>query len=249
MKIVDAKCKNCGAELTFDSGKTMLYCPYCGTKLLIIDGDAVKVEKAKADAYRDVELAREETKREKNRQEHEREKEMIEKGDNVRIELERLKTERQTEREKHRHERRMQKLRYKHEKAQNYAGEDKNKRRWTEVIVSNLFTTVSMIVILIGIHQSKDYFSNAKLIITLGGLLLIISAFLAGRKDERMAASIGSMIASLIYLGIAKYSASLYKVGYRYNDMVNLMLFLGMVALIVSIINLIRKARETYLGV
>ena len=45
MKIVDAKCKNCGAELTFDSDKTMLFCPYCGTKLLIIDGDEVKAEK------------------------------------------------------------------------------------------------------------------------------------------------------------------------------------------------------------
>lgn len=87
MKIVDPKCKNCGAKLSFDSNKAMLYCPYCGTKLLIIYGDEVKAEKVKADAYRDVELVREETEREKNRQEHEREKLIIQKGDNVRIEL------------------------------------------------------------------------------------------------------------------------------------------------------------------
>lgn len=78
MKIVEAKCKHCGAELSFDSGKTMLFCPYCGTKLLIIDGDEVKAEQVRADAYREVELAREETKRERDRQEHEREKEIIE---------------------------------------------------------------------------------------------------------------------------------------------------------------------------
>ena len=116
MKIVNAKCRNCGAELSIDPGKTMLFCPYCGTKLLIIDGDEVKTERAKADAYRDVELAREETKREKNRQEHEREKEMIEKGDIVKIELERIKSERKTEREKHRLERKAQRIKYRQEK-------------------------------------------------------------------------------------------------------------------------------------
>ena len=116
MKIVNAKCKNCGAELNIDPDKTMLFCPYCGTKLLIIDGDEVKTERARADAYRDVELAREETKREKNRQEHEREKEMIEKGDIVKIELERIKSERKAEREKHRLERKAQRIKYRQEK-------------------------------------------------------------------------------------------------------------------------------------
>lgn len=250
MKIVDTKCKNCGAELSVDSDKTMLFCPYCGTKLLMIDGDEVKAEKIRADAYREVELAREETKRERDRQEHEREKVMIEKGDNVRIELERLKSERQSEREKYRQERRMQKLRIKQEKAQNQAEEDEGKgKHWIKVIVSNLFTIVSMIVVLIGIRQSKELFGKENLIISLGGIMLIISAFLSGRENERLAASIGTMIASILYLGLAKCSAYLEKIGYKYNDMENFMVFLGMVALIVSLINVIRKAKESYLDV
>ena len=123
MKIVDAKCKNCGAELTFDSDKTMLFCPYCGTKLLIIDGDEVKAEKVRADAYREVELAREETKRERDRQEHEREKQIIQKGDNVRIELERLKSERLAEKEKRRYERKKQKLEYRQKRGRLFKDE------------------------------------------------------------------------------------------------------------------------------
>ena len=139
MKIVDAKCKNCGEELTFDSGKTMLFCPYCGTKLLIIDGDEVKAEKVRADAYREVELAREETEREKNRQEHEREKEKIENGENVKIEVERLKAQRKAEqerikaiqregKERLKYEKRLQRLQYKQEKERNLTKEDKEHR-------------------------------------------------------------------------------------------------------------------------
>ena len=176
MKIVDAKCKNCGAELTFDSGKTMLFCPYCGTKLLIIDGDEVKAEKVRADAYREVELAREETKRERNRQEHEREKEIIEKGDNVRIELERLKSERQSEREKRRHERRMQRYRIKQEREWMLTEEERNNRSSNKAALGlEIFALVCFIVLtilllgmeydikqkeaigMIGIGNQKDY--------------------------------------------------------------------------------------------
>ena len=110
MKIVNARCNNCGSELTYDSDKAMLFCPYCGSKQIIIDGDEVKTAKAKYDAYRDVELAREETEREKNRQEYEREKRIIEKGDNARIELERIKAERKAQREKLNHEKKIAKL-------------------------------------------------------------------------------------------------------------------------------------------
>lgn len=256
MKIVDAKCKNCGAELSLDSEKTMLFCPYCGTKLLIIDGDEVKAEKVRADAYREVELAREETKRERDRQEHEREKEMIEKGDNVRIELERLKSERQSERERHRserqsererhrQERRMQKLRNKQEKkdslAEDYTGD------YINIIARNLFTIISMIIVIFGIYKSRGAASSGKLIITLSGIMLITSAILSGREDEQLAASAGATIASLVFLGIAKASAVLEKIGYDYNDMVNIMVFLGIVSLIISLINVIRKAKEAYL--
>lgn len=110
MKIVSAKCNNCGQELSFNADKAMLYCPYCGSKQLIIDGDEVKVAKAKYDAYREVELARAETEREKNRQEHEREKEKIENGENIKIERERLKSERKEAKEKRRYEKKKEKM-------------------------------------------------------------------------------------------------------------------------------------------
>ena len=246
MKLVDAKCKNCGAELSLDKDKTILFCPYCASKLYIIDGDEVKAEKARADAYRDVELAREETKRERARQEHEREKEMIKRGDNVRIELEKLKSERQIE--KHSHERRMQKLRNKLERERDTENESKGRqKRCIKIVVSNLFTIISIIVVFIGIHQSKGFGSDGNLTITIGGIMLIISSFLAGRENERLAASMGSMIASIILLGIAKFSLYFRKIGYVFDDIESLMILLGMIALVVSLINVIRKAKKTYL--
>ena len=248
MKIVEAKCKHCGAELSFDSGKTILFCPYCGTKLLVIDGDEVKVEQVRADAYREVELAREETKRERDRQEHEREKEIIEKGDNVRIELERLKSERQAERERRRHEQRMQKLRYKHEKEQDQEGQAKRKRRrCVEILVSNLFTILSMIVVLIGLFQSRNGFDEGNPAIALGGIMLIISAFLSGRENERLSASMGTMIASLVLMGLSRCADYLGKIGFDFDDIENFVLLLGAVALVVSLVNVIRKAKKEYL--
>ncbi len=161
MKIVDAKCKNCGAELSFDSGKTMLFCPYCGTKLLIIDGDEVKAEKVRADAYRDVELAREETRRERDRQVHEREKEMIEKGDNVKIEMERIKTERKANKEKLRSvqraeknklkfEKKMQRMKIRQQRENALSQEDKNNRSALRgVLLLFVIPLISLIVALI----------------------------------------------------------------------------------------------------
>ena len=185
MKLVDAKCKNCGAELSLDKDKTILFCPYCASKLYIIDGDEVKAEKARADAYRDVELAREETKRERDRQEHEREKEMIKRGDNVRIELEKLKSERQIE--KHSHERRMQKLRNKLERERDTENESKGRqKRCIKIVVSNLFTIISRIVVFIGIHQSEGFGSDGNLTITIGGIDAFQSTIKLGAGKSTM---------------------------------------------------------------
>ena len=38
-------CKNCGGELSVDEQGKYLLCPFCGSRRLIIEGDAVTVEK------------------------------------------------------------------------------------------------------------------------------------------------------------------------------------------------------------
>jgi DNA-directed RNA polymerase subunit RPC12/RpoP len=49
MNIIKMKCSNCGADLELDLDHLMIYCPYCGEKLLIDVGnyDNVLVEKEK----------------------------------------------------------------------------------------------------------------------------------------------------------------------------------------------------------
>lgn len=39
------QCKNCGGELSDDTQREIWVCPFCGSKELIIDSDAVAVEK------------------------------------------------------------------------------------------------------------------------------------------------------------------------------------------------------------
>lgn len=39
------QCKNCGGNLTVDAQREVLICPFCGSKELITDNDAVAVEK------------------------------------------------------------------------------------------------------------------------------------------------------------------------------------------------------------
>ena len=102
----------------------------------------------RADAYRDVELAREETEREKNRQEHEREKQIIQKGDNVRIELERLKSERLAEKEKRRDERKKQKLEYRQKRGRLFTDEH---NRLVVRGFGSLFVIIAIALIVSGI--------------------------------------------------------------------------------------------------
>lgn len=43
--IIYLQCKNCGGNLTVDAQREVLICPFCGSKELITDSDAVAVEK------------------------------------------------------------------------------------------------------------------------------------------------------------------------------------------------------------
>ena len=43
--VMHLQCENCGGELTVDENGKYLICPFCGSKKLMIDSDAVTVEK------------------------------------------------------------------------------------------------------------------------------------------------------------------------------------------------------------
>ena len=58
IKKVSLKCTSCNGVLTVDSDKSVLVCPYCGARELIIENDAVKIEQIRANAQRDIEMER-----------------------------------------------------------------------------------------------------------------------------------------------------------------------------------------------
>lgn len=38
MKLIDAKCTNCGATIKVEEGKKLQYCIYCGNQIMVDDG-------------------------------------------------------------------------------------------------------------------------------------------------------------------------------------------------------------------
>jgi len=61
------KCKSCGGPLNMVKGSNLLVCPYCGSKEIIEESDAVKIEKIRSDAYKSVELGRQRMQREERK--------------------------------------------------------------------------------------------------------------------------------------------------------------------------------------
>ena len=53
-KRIQLKCKACNAVMIVDENKQLLVCPYCGSKELIIDSDAVAVQKIKSNTEKDM---------------------------------------------------------------------------------------------------------------------------------------------------------------------------------------------------
>ena len=66
-------CSNCGGQLEIDTSKEYTECPYCGTKYsvpdLLGDTEAVRVEKIKSQAYKEVEKGRQQIESERLKQE------------------------------------------------------------------------------------------------------------------------------------------------------------------------------------
>lgn len=56
VKKISLKCENCGGILSVEEGKSVLVCPYCGHKTLIMEDDAVTIEKIRSSAHKEIEL-------------------------------------------------------------------------------------------------------------------------------------------------------------------------------------------------
>ena len=64
-KTIKLRCKDCNGIMEVDSNNQQLICPYCGSKELIIDSDAVAVEKIRSNTYKEVEYERIKNEKEK----------------------------------------------------------------------------------------------------------------------------------------------------------------------------------------
>lgn len=58
VKSVSLLCEHCGGTLTVDEGREILACPFCGNKTLIVENDAVTIEKIRASANKEIEFER-----------------------------------------------------------------------------------------------------------------------------------------------------------------------------------------------
>lgn len=58
---IDLTCPKCGAPLEVHQELSELSCPYCGYKKALVESDAVKIERLRTDAYKEVALHRQNT--------------------------------------------------------------------------------------------------------------------------------------------------------------------------------------------
>lgn len=56
IKKISLKCEQCNGTLTIDGNKNVLGCPYCGHQSLIIENDAVTIERIKTSAHKEIEM-------------------------------------------------------------------------------------------------------------------------------------------------------------------------------------------------
>lgn len=73
-KNVNFICKACGGIMIFNEDADILSCPYCGSKDVIINSDAVEVEKIRSRTYKEVKFKMWEREDEKERQQEEKKK-------------------------------------------------------------------------------------------------------------------------------------------------------------------------------
>jgi len=66
METISLKCKDCGGIVEVDPSKSVLFCPYCGSKAIIPESDQVRIARIKANERieREKERQKAKTKRE-----------------------------------------------------------------------------------------------------------------------------------------------------------------------------------------
>jgi len=63
IKTIKIRCEDCNGEMTIDSEKNVIICPFCGSKRLIIDDKDVAIEKIRNNSIKDTnDVRREELK-------------------------------------------------------------------------------------------------------------------------------------------------------------------------------------------
>ena len=55
------KCSQCNGDMTFDSNRIVFICKYCGNVESVDESDDVQIQRIKSQAYKDVEMARQQT--------------------------------------------------------------------------------------------------------------------------------------------------------------------------------------------
>ena len=61
VKSKQLRCQNCDGIMNVEEDKTVLLCPYCGSKELLIENDSVKIAKIKSQAQKDIEIEKQQT--------------------------------------------------------------------------------------------------------------------------------------------------------------------------------------------
>ena len=72
------KCRDCGGTLNLDDDREILFCPYCGSKALLKESDAVKIERIRSKKAKDLneqkfkyQMAKKEFERQRRKEEQE----------------------------------------------------------------------------------------------------------------------------------------------------------------------------------
>lgn len=67
VKTMKLRCKDCNGIMESDPNNQQLVCPFCGSKEMIVDSDAVAVEKIRSNTYKEVEYEKMKNENEKER--------------------------------------------------------------------------------------------------------------------------------------------------------------------------------------
>ena len=71
MSTMSLRCKACGGILDINDDREIAFCPYCGSKELIIESDDVKKERIKRKTEKEITLGSKEIEREAKKDEYE----------------------------------------------------------------------------------------------------------------------------------------------------------------------------------